>query len=211
MQAYQRVREIPQKADIFRLALLVAEGGVYVDADDRCLRPLDTLLPAGASLVLSQEEFGCAANHFLAASPGHPVLQAALRAVVMAVNAAIMKFLGCSPAPACSPGRWRSIWPRAASRRVCRQALRYWTGGRWGGPWLRAASPPTRPTICATASASTPPPTAKPVRPAIPHRSDCADLGFAFRRFFAGLGLGIRLLGSASQNDPGQPLQILRL
>lgn len=84
--AYQRVREIPQKADIFRLALLVAEGGVYVDADDRCLRPLDTLLPHGANLVLAQEEFGCAANHFLAASPGHPVLRAALHAVVEAVN-----------------------------------------------------------------------------------------------------------------------------
>ncbi|MBU6448088.1 MAG: tetratricopeptide repeat protein [Rhodospirillales bacterium] len=86
LQAYRRVREIPQKADIFRLALLVAEGGVYVDADDRCLHPLDTLLPAGASLVLAQEEFGCATNHFIAATPGHPVLRAALRAVVTAVN-----------------------------------------------------------------------------------------------------------------------------
>ncbi|HTQ71935.1 MAG TPA: glycosyltransferase [Acidocella sp.] len=86
LQAYQRVREKPQKADIFRLALLVAEGGVYVDADDRCLRPLDTLLPPGASLVLAQAAFGCADNHFLAAAPGHPVLQAALRAVVAALN-----------------------------------------------------------------------------------------------------------------------------
>ena len=86
LQAYQRVREIPQKADIFRLALLVAEGGIYADADDRCLRPLEALLPPGASLVLAQEEFGYAANHFIAAAPGHPVLQAALRAVVNAVN-----------------------------------------------------------------------------------------------------------------------------
>ncbi len=86
LQAYQRVREIPQKADIFRLALLVAEGGVYVDADDRCLHPLDNLLPPGANLVLAQEEFGCAGNHFLAAAPGHPVLQAALRAVATAMN-----------------------------------------------------------------------------------------------------------------------------
>jgi hypothetical protein len=86
LEAYQRVREIPQKADIFRLAMLVAEGGVYVDADDRCLRPLDTLLPPRANLVLAQEEFGCAANHFIAAAPGHPVLQAALRAVVIAVK-----------------------------------------------------------------------------------------------------------------------------
>ena len=86
VEAYQRAREIPQKADIFRLALLAAEGGIYADADDRCLRPLDILLPPGVSLVLAQEEFGCAANHFIAAAPGHPVLQAALRAVVNAVN-----------------------------------------------------------------------------------------------------------------------------
>jgi lipopolysaccharide biosynthesis regulator YciM len=99
IHAYQRVREISQKADIFRLALLVAEGGVYVDADDRCLRPLDMLLPAGASLVLAQEEFGCAANHFLAASPGHPVLQAALRAVVIAVNRGDNEFPWLSSGP----------------------------------------------------------------------------------------------------------------
>lgn len=86
MQAYLRVREATQKADIFRLALLVAEGGVYADIDDRCLRPLEMFLPSGASLVLAQEDFGCAANHFLAAAPGHPVLQGALRAVVTAVN-----------------------------------------------------------------------------------------------------------------------------
>ncbi|MDE1883789.1 MAG: hypothetical protein KGH70_07410 [Rhodospirillales bacterium] len=86
LQAYQRTQDMAQKADIFRLALLVAEGGVYANADDRCLRSLEALLPHGASLVLAQEEFGCAANHFIAASPGHPVLQAALRAVVTAVN-----------------------------------------------------------------------------------------------------------------------------
>ncbi|MDE1895820.1 MAG: tetratricopeptide repeat protein [Rhodospirillales bacterium] len=86
LQAYQRTQEVPQKADIFRLAWLVQEGGIYADADDRCLRPLEALLPPGAGLVLAQEEFGCAANHFIAAAPGHPVLQAALRAVVNAVN-----------------------------------------------------------------------------------------------------------------------------
>ncbi len=99
IQAYQRVREVSQKADIFRLALLVAEGGVYVDADDRCLRPLDMLLPAGASLVLAQEEFGCATNHFLAAAPGHPVLQAALRMVVIAVNRGDNEFPWLSSGP----------------------------------------------------------------------------------------------------------------
>lgn len=86
LQAFLRVREIPQKVDIFRLALLVAEGGIFVAADDRCLQPVDTVLPPGASLVLAQEHFACIATHFVAAAPGHPVLQAALRAVVAAIN-----------------------------------------------------------------------------------------------------------------------------
>ncbi len=85
-QAFRRVRELTQKADIFRLAALVEEGGVYADADDRCLRPLTALLPAGADLVLAQEDFGCAGNHFIAATPRHPVLKATLEAVVEAVN-----------------------------------------------------------------------------------------------------------------------------
>ena len=86
LQAYLRAKEKPQKADIFRLALLVEEGGIYVDADDRALAPLSRILPAGAELVLAQEEFGCAANHFIAAVPGHPLLRNALHALVNAIN-----------------------------------------------------------------------------------------------------------------------------
>lgn len=37
--AYLRAREPAQKADIFRLAYLYAEGGYYADMDDRCLLP----------------------------------------------------------------------------------------------------------------------------------------------------------------------------
>lgn len=86
IQAYQRIKEKPQKADLFRLALLVAEGGVYADADDRCLRPLDNLLLPGARLVLVQELFGCVGNHFIAAQKNHPVLKQALDTVVEALN-----------------------------------------------------------------------------------------------------------------------------
>jgi predicted Zn-dependent protease len=84
--AYRRVREPAQKADLFRLARLVAEGGVYADADDRCLKPAGTLIPADASLVLYQEDQGTLGNNFIAAAPRHPVLETALRMAVTAVN-----------------------------------------------------------------------------------------------------------------------------
>ena len=84
--AYRRVREPAQKADLFRLALLVAEGGVYADADDRCLKPVSTIIPADASLVLYQEDQGTLGNNFMAAAPRHPVLETALRMAVTAIN-----------------------------------------------------------------------------------------------------------------------------
>jgi mannosyltransferase OCH1-like enzyme len=77
-----RLARLPaHRADILRLALLAAEGGVYLDVDDLCFGPLDRLLPAGAGLVVYQEPGGAIANNFLAAVPGHPVLAGALEEV----------------------------------------------------------------------------------------------------------------------------------
>jgi len=84
--AYRRARQPAQKADIFRLAWLYAEGGVYADADDRCLAPVAAVLGGGASLVTYQEEYGTLGNNFLAAAPRHPVIGRALRDAVAAVG-----------------------------------------------------------------------------------------------------------------------------
>jgi tetratricopeptide (TPR) repeat protein len=84
--AYRRVREPAQKADIFRLAWLVAEGGVYADADDRCLAPLDQLWPGQAGLVLYLEDHLTLGNNFIAAAKGHKIILHALKLVVLAVN-----------------------------------------------------------------------------------------------------------------------------
>lgn len=85
-KAFIRAREPAQKADLFRLAILAAEGGVYADADDRCLSPISELLRDGASLVLYQEDIGTIGNNFIAAIPRHPIILAALQAGVDAVN-----------------------------------------------------------------------------------------------------------------------------
>ncbi|MBB5372747.1 tetratricopeptide repeat protein [Acidocella aromatica] len=86
LAAYRRCAEPAQRADLFRLALLALHGGVYADADDRCLRPLDEFLPEGAELVLYQEDLGTLGNNFLAVAPGHPVVLRALDQAVDAIN-----------------------------------------------------------------------------------------------------------------------------
>ena len=84
--AFRRAREPAQKADLFRLAFLFAEGGCYADADDRCLRPIGELLPQAVRFAAFQEEYGTLGNNFLAAAPLHPVLGTALELAVTAIN-----------------------------------------------------------------------------------------------------------------------------
>jgi tetratricopeptide (TPR) repeat protein len=86
LQAYQFAREAAQKADIFRLAWLMRNGGIYVDADNRCLQPVSLLLPAGANAVLYQEDLGTIGNDFIAVAPEHPLISYALTAAVTAMN-----------------------------------------------------------------------------------------------------------------------------
>ena len=84
--AFRRAPEPALKADIFRLAWLYAEGGVYADADDRCLHPVSVLIGGDAIFAAYQEEYGTLGNNFLAACPRHPVIGAALAEAVGAVN-----------------------------------------------------------------------------------------------------------------------------
>ena len=100
LAAYRRVREPAQKADIFLLGWLAAKGGIYADADDRCIAPLAGLLPAGAQLVLYQEDHGTVGNNFIAAVPGHPVLVRALASAVTAINRGDTDFAWLSTGPA---------------------------------------------------------------------------------------------------------------
>ena len=86
LSAYNRARETAQKSDIFRLGYLVTRGGYYVDADDRSLAPITTLVPSECELALYQEDYGTIGNDFLGAVPHHPVLTRALSTAVEAIN-----------------------------------------------------------------------------------------------------------------------------
>jgi mannosyltransferase OCH1-like enzyme len=86
LQAYHRATSPAMQADLFRLAYLACEGGIYADADDRCTAALAPLLPPGAQLVLYREYLGTLGNNFMAAIPRHPVILAALEGAVRAIN-----------------------------------------------------------------------------------------------------------------------------
>lgn len=84
LRAFRRSPNVAGKADILRLALLLREGGVYADADDRCVAPLTPLL-AGRELVTRQEIFGSIGNNFIAVGPGHPLIRSALAQSIAAI------------------------------------------------------------------------------------------------------------------------------
>jgi len=85
------------RGDLFRLLVLLRRGGVYADADARCVRPLEQLLRPEDTLVAgwensfeSRREAASRAyvrtrqvlNWAIAAAPGHPALAAAAEEAV---------------------------------------------------------------------------------------------------------------------------------
>jgi tetratricopeptide (TPR) repeat protein len=84
--AYRRCGDPETQADLFRLAFLLREGGVWADMDDRCLKPLSAFIPAGAQACFWQEAPGSIGNNFIAVVPGHTILRRALVTAVNAIN-----------------------------------------------------------------------------------------------------------------------------
>jgi mannosyltransferase OCH1-like enzyme len=76
----QRLRAPVERADIWRLEILYRYGGVYVDTDMECLRPLDELLGDQEFVAVCLKP-GRVTNTFIAAAQGHPLLEQALREV----------------------------------------------------------------------------------------------------------------------------------
>jgi len=86
LRAFTRSTHPAQRADVFRLAWLAADGGFYVDADDLCLAPISGFAPPAATLVGYREDVGTLANNFIGATRGHPVILRALELVTTAIN-----------------------------------------------------------------------------------------------------------------------------
>jgi inositol phosphorylceramide mannosyltransferase catalytic subunit len=76
----ERLRAPVERADILRLEILFRHGGVYVDTDLECLRPLDDLLDAQDFVGVCHKP-GRITNTAIAAAPGRPLLERALAEV----------------------------------------------------------------------------------------------------------------------------------
>ena len=117
LRAYRRAEEKTQKADIFRLAWLFARGGYYVDADDRCLGAIDTVIPSWVALALYQEDYCTIGNNFIGSAPQHSVIGRALDLAVEAVNRGDRDLLWFSTGP--------GLLTRALSQVIANSSLDY--------------------------------------------------------------------------------------
>ena len=77
-EVLERLRAPVERADILRLEILYRQGGVYVDTDLECLRPLDDVI-GDADFVGVCLKPGRVTNTFIASVPGHPLLERAMR------------------------------------------------------------------------------------------------------------------------------------
>lgn len=121
--AFRRARHPAHKADLFRLAWLHVNGGLYADADDRCLAPLEAVLPEGTAFIGYQEGFSTVSNNVLGAAPGHPVIARALADAITALNRGDSDSLWLSTGP--------GLITRSFARDFAELALREetWLGG----------------------------------------------------------------------------------
>lgn len=80
-----RCRNAAERSDVLRYRILHAHGGVYVDTDVECLRPIDPLLE-GASLVVGLEGKRKVGTAIVGAAPHHPAMWRAAEEVAQAAG-----------------------------------------------------------------------------------------------------------------------------
>ena len=78
-EVYERLRKPAERSDIVRLEVLYRFGGVYVDTDCECVRPLDPLLEDGVDFFTGYLGPTKVNTAVIGSAPGHPVLEDALR------------------------------------------------------------------------------------------------------------------------------------
>lgn len=79
-ECYERLRHPVERSDLLRLEALYRFGGVYVDMDVECLKPLEPLLE-GVTLFVGRLDSGRLTHPIVGSTQGHPLVARALREV----------------------------------------------------------------------------------------------------------------------------------
>lgn len=108
LQAYRLTRYAAARSDLFRLAWLWHEGGIWLDADDRCRVPYGEFIDHRLRFVGYQEHYWTVGNNFMAVGPRDPIIRDAL-------DEATEALAGSPGAPV-----WLSSGPGAISRALAR-------------------------------------------------------------------------------------------
>jgi inositol phosphorylceramide mannosyltransferase catalytic subunit len=80
VEAYERLRQPAERSDILRLELLHRQGGIYLDADFECLRPIGPALE-GVDFFCAYLKPDRVNNAIIGSIPGHPLLERAIAEV----------------------------------------------------------------------------------------------------------------------------------
>jgi mannosyltransferase OCH1-like enzyme len=76
-EIYERLRQPAERSDMLRLELLKRHGGVYLDSDFECRRPLAPLLD-GVEFFVADLKPNRVNNAIIGAVPGHRILERAI-------------------------------------------------------------------------------------------------------------------------------------
>lgn len=134
---FDRATSYPQKADIARYEVVRRFGGVYLDADMECLRPIDELLTEDLSFFAGSEAQDSISIGILGATPGHPLLGQVVAA--LPISCLVNRHLGVNNQT--GPGLLKTVfeahgWEGQSGVRIFPPAFFYPYG--WSEPWRRS-------------------------------------------------------------------------
>jgi predicted Zn-dependent protease len=116
LACYEAAHHPAMQSDIFRLAFLSVRGGIYVDADDACIRDARGIFAALSAVELiavrSAEAPPYVHNNFIAARPGCAIIADALRD---AVDSVLKQRRGGQPVDI-----WQTTGPGLLTRAIAR-------------------------------------------------------------------------------------------
>jgi len=72
---FNTLKQPATRADLFRIALMAVEGGLFADLDEYPRAPVTPLLLGARAVLVIEEGHGTIANNFLAAQPGLALFQ----------------------------------------------------------------------------------------------------------------------------------------